>query len=138
MNQRFVSHSVPWVLATLVVAALAAPARADLRFDPPQLDLGAVKAGQVLLHKVKVVNAGAGPLTVLEVKGSCGCLRPTLEPATLAPGQEGVLMLTVNTLSSNPGAQVYRVTLRCLDGAQPNDEAFTVRANVLPQILVPP
>src|SRR5262245_49621923 len=109
-------HLTLVVLVGMFSAALATPARAELRFDPPQLDLGTVKSGQVFLHKVKVVNAGARPVTVNEIKGSCGCLRLALEPATLTPGQEGLLSLTVNTLSSNPGPQVWRVTLRGQEG----------------------
>jgi hypothetical protein len=138
MTERVARQFCAAFLAVLFIAAYGGPVRADLRFAPPQLDLGEVKAGQTFVHKVKVTNAGERPVNIVEIKGSCSCLRPTLEPATLAPGAEGVLTLHVNTLSSNPGTQLWRVVLRGQDAVDLVEESFHIQTTVLQEIVVTP
>src|SRR5262249_10525847 len=93
-------------------------AYADLQFDPPWIDLRAVKAGQVFKKEARVTNAGTTPVQVREIKSSCGCLHPKLQPEVLQPGQTGTLTLQINTLSAPPGVQGWRVRLHMQDGGQ--------------------
>lgn len=107
-------------------------------FDPPLIDLGDVKAGQVFSHQIKVTNSSSSAITVQELKASCGCIRPVLEPTTLAPGATGLLKLDINTLSSNPGPTTYGVKLRYPEINQIKEQQFIITARVVQEIVVTP
>lgn len=108
---------------------------ADLAFDPPWIDLGEVRAGQVFHRQIKVTNNGQSAVHVREFKSSCGCMKPRLQPERLEPGQTGLLTLQVNTLSAPPGVQGWRVRLYLTDGTETE---FILRANVLQELVVTP
>jgi len=112
--------------------------QAQLAFDPPSIDLGDVKAGQVFAQQIKVTNTTSTPITVQEVKASCGCIRPVLEPATLGPGATGILKLDINTLSSNPGPSTYGIKLRYPESNQLKEQQFIITGRVIQEIIVTP
>lgn len=112
--------------------------RAQLSFDPPSIDLGDVKAGQIFAQQIKVKNTSSTPITVQEVKASCGCVRPTLEPSTLAPGATGILKLDINTLSSNAGPSTYGIKLRYPESNQLKEQQFIITGRVIQEIIVTP
>jgi hypothetical protein len=113
-------------------------AQAQLTFNPPNIDLGEVKAGQVFAHQVKVTNTGAEPITVSELKSSCGCIQPVLDPSTLAPGATGTLKMQINTLTSNPGPTTYGVRLRYQLRGQLREQLYVLVSNVVQEIVVTP
>lgn len=122
--------------ATLIL--LPAPARAQLVFDPPNVDLGEAKAGQVFSKQIKVTNPTGTTVTVAEMKSSCGCVHPSLEPTTLAPGASGTLKLEINTLTSNPGPTTYGLRLRFQDQGQLREQQYVLTAHVIQEIVVNP
>jgi hypothetical protein len=105
---------------TAVLFALAlsgAAARADLRFAEPVVNAGEVRTGAALSHRFAFVNHGSAPATITEVRTSCGCMKPRLEPDgtelphICQPGEEGALLLEVNTLGLTPGNHTWRLTV---------------------------
>lgn len=121
--------------STALALVLGSAASAQLAFDPPAIDLGAVKAGQLFERTVRVTNAGPQAVTVRELKSSCGCLSPKLEPMTLAPGQAGTLKLQINTLSNQPGPQGWRIVLA--HGGAGGSE-FLIRAELVQELTISP
>ena len=85
--------------AVLLALAVSGAARADLRFADPVVSAGEVRTGAALSHRFTFVNRGAAPATIAEVRSSCGCMKPRLEPDgtdlphTCQPGDEGSLLL---------------------------------------------
>ncbi len=126
------------VLSLLMLLFTVTQARAQLAFDPPTIDLGEVKAGQVFNYQIKVTNTASSAITMQELKSSCGCIQPTLEPSTLAPGATGTLKLDVNTLVSNPGPTTYGIKLRYPEGAQLKEQQFIITGRVVQEIIVTP
>ncbi|MFT3879309.1 MAG: DUF1573 domain-containing protein [Gemmatales bacterium] len=112
--------------------------QAQLSFDPPSIDLGDVKAGQIFSKQIKVTNTSSTPITVQEVKASCGCVRPVLEPSTLTPGATGILKLEINTLSSNAGPSTYGIKLRYPESNQLKEQQFIITGRVIQEIIVTP
>jgi len=112
--------------------------RAQLTFDPPSVDLGDVKAGQVFAQQIKVTNTSSTPITVSELKASCGCIRPVLEPTTLVPGAVGILKLDINTLASNPGPTTFGIKLRYPETNQLKEQQFIITGRVIQEIIVTP
>ncbi|HQR06888.1 MAG TPA: DUF1573 domain-containing protein [Gemmatales bacterium] len=111
---------------------------AQLSFEPLSIDLGDVKAGQIFSQQIKVTNTSSTPITVQEVKASCGCIRPVLEPSTLVPGATGILKLDINTLSSNAGPSTYGIKLRYPESNQLKEQQFIITGRVIQEIIVTP
>lgn len=113
-------------------------AQAQLSFDPPSIDLGDVKTGQIFSHQIKVTNTSSASITVQEVKASCGCVRPMLEPSTLTPGATGILKLDINTLSSNAGPSTYGIKLRYPESNQLKEQQFIITGRMMQELVVTP
>ena len=75
--------------------AVAAPSA--LRFDPPTLDLGEMFAGQPKTATLTVTNASDAPVTILSMKGGCGCTTLSAYPTgALAAGASFSVEVTVD------------------------------------------
>jgi hypothetical protein len=106
--------AVVWVVWLL----LPGGARADLHFPEPLADAGTVRSGAALVHRFACVNQGKDTAEIIELRPSCGCVKPHLGQRSVQPGAQVGLDLDVNTLSQEPGAHTWslQVQYRC-DGA---------------------
>jgi Protein of unknown function (DUF1573) len=130
--------SLPVVLAILVALAGRGAARADLFCPAPTVDVGEVRSGAPLAQPFVLVNRGAEAVEVVGVRPSCGCIRPEVRPLLYPPGQEGALLLEVNTLTqpAGPHAWTLQVVYRC--GGKEESLTLTVTARVVTEITVEP
>lgn len=126
------------LLGMMAVLLVVPPTTGQIVFDPPRIDQGTVKAGQVATHRVNVRNAGREGIEITDLKTSCGCLAPTLEPRILPPGGTAVLSVRVNTLSSSPGLQAFVVKLKGRSATGPLEALFQVTATVVQEVVVTP
>lgn len=109
-----------------------------LQFDPPQIHLGAVKAGQMFERKVRVTNQSRSPLRIREIKSSCGCLAPKVQPEVLQPDQSAELLLRINSLSAHPGPQAWRVTLWAESNGVAQPQEMLLSAEVEQELVISP
>ena len=130
--------SLPPLLAVLAALAGQAGARAELFCAQPTVDKGEVRSGAPLAQPFTLVNRGAAPLEVVGVRPSCGCIRPEVRPLVYAPGQEGCLLLEVNTLTqpAGPHAWTLQVVYRC--GQREETLTLGVTARVVTEVSVEP
>jgi hypothetical protein len=124
--------------ALLLALSAAAPARAELHCPEPVVEVGEVRSGAQLQHRFTFVNRGPAPVEVREVRPSCGCLTPRLDRALYPPGAEGALLLEVNTLTADAGAQSWRVALRCRSGGEDQELSLCLRGRVVPELTLEP
>jgi hypothetical protein len=112
--------------------------RADLYCPRPTVDAGEVRSGAPLAQPFTLVNRGTAPVEIVGVRPSCGCIRPDARPLLYPPGQEGALLLEVNTLTqpAGPHAWSLQVVYRC--GEQEESLTLTVTARVVTEISVEP
>lgn len=76
----------------LLLLALALPAAAQLRWEALTLEIDVPAGAQRVPLRFAYTNAGAEPVTITEVRPSCGCvLAPDVTPRVVAPGESGVL-----------------------------------------------
>jgi hypothetical protein len=122
----------------LLVLAGAGEPPGGLRSDEPVFEAGEVRSGSRLAHRFTFFNRGAAPVEVTDVRPSCGCLTPRLEQRRYGPGEAGVLVLEVNTLTAPPGPNHWRVQIFYRDGAGLRDLTLAVLANVVTEIGVQP
>ncbi len=110
---------------------------ADLRFAQPVVDLGRVRSGIPLTHRFAFTCA-QGPVDITEVKTTCGCLAPRLEKRVYQRGEEGTLLVGLNTLSQPAGAHVWRAhVLYRYDGSDYTME-LQLKADVVREVTVEP
>ena len=121
-----------------VLVAPASRAAADLHFSQPQVNLGTQRTGVPLAHRFGFRNAGPGPVTVTDLRASCGCLAPRLDRRTFQPGEEGVILLEVNTLSQPAGANAWRVHVGTRADGQDRTHTLEVRADLVTEVKVEP
>jgi hypothetical protein len=126
--------------ATLSTAA----ARADLRFPDPVANAGEVRTGAALSHRFAFRNPGPASATITEVRTSCGCMKPHLEPDgtelphVIQPGEEGSLLLEVNTLGLAPGTHTWRLTVCYESGSRSYETQLQLTGWAITEVSVQP
>jgi hypothetical protein len=131
----------PHTLMALSVSILSlrTPAvRADLECAQPVAEKGEVRSGMSLSHRFSFVNRGTEAVEVNDVRPSCGCLAPKLEQRRFQPGEAGVLLLAVNTLTQPAGANSWRVTIRYQTGGVEKELPLYISARIVTEISVEP
>lgn len=128
------------VLALLALPTLAAEpsapaAPAGPKFDQPDFDAGTVTLGTVIHHSFTITNSGAVPLTVKEVKPSCGCTTSDYTRDPIAPGASGQVTLEVHPYG--PGEFVKSATVLLASPAE-SSQSLTVHFKAVQLITADP
>src|SRR5262249_21572252 len=125
-------------LILLVLLSCFPAARADLHFPQPSAAAGEVRSGMALSQRFAFVNRGPEAVTITTLRASCGCLRPRLEcgaavelPHVVQPGETGVVVLEVSTLSQATGSHTWTVTVGSQSGGQAGETTLTLSGNVV-------
>lgn len=94
-----------------------------LEFDPPEIDLGVLAAGEGKRIEVPWKRSGAGDLRVLEIQTGCACVVSSGLSDLVPEGAHGTFVLDVHG-RSRPGP--FAVTVRVVTDRRP-DEIRRVR-----------
>jgi hypothetical protein len=118
----------------LALAITAEP----LHVSDPNIAAGEVRVGPSLIRRFAFTNAGAEPLTITDVRSSCGCLVPTLTKRVYEPGGHGELTVEVNTLSqpAGPHRWVFSLAYRC--GSVVGEKTLELTATLKQEIEITP
>jgi hypothetical protein len=127
----------PWAVACLLVGGLT-PARADLHFVTPTIDLGAVRGGMTLGRRFSFVNDGSEVIEVTGIHVSCGCLKPRLETRVYKPGDQGELLLEVNPLSQSDGPHSWAAHVTYRLGDQAREQQVVLTGKIIALVAVQP
>jgi hypothetical protein len=117
---------------------LPAPARADLTSAEPAAQLGELRAGMPLTHRFTFRNAGLADIEITDLRASCGCLKPQLASRRYRPGEEGSLVVEVNSLAQPAGPHQWRVVLAYREGNQERELALYVAAVIISELQLQP
>jgi hypothetical protein len=112
--------------------------RADLDFARTTVNVGEVRCGAPLAHRFLFVNRGTTDVEITDVRTTCGCLTPTLGKKTLHPGEEGSLVLEVNTLTQASGPQDWSVQLCYRTDGQDREVRLQLVGKLVEEIRVEP
>lgn len=83
--------------ASLLAVETASASWADKMFDELSKDFGSVPRGPMLKHYFRVVNNTKDPVTIGQVRVSCGCTTATALKTYLKPGEETHIYATMDT-----------------------------------------
>jgi uncharacterized cupredoxin-like copper-binding protein len=90
-----------------------------LSFSESQHDFGKVKEGKVVDYTFKFKNSGKGVLEVNNVSTSCGCTVASISSKILKPGEEGTLLVELDT-KGREGRMNRNITIQSNDPKEPN------------------
>ena len=84
-----------FLLVALTTSAFAQVPRIEVA--QKSWDFGIAKQGETITKKIPVRNVGTAPLRLFRVKITCGCLNGWVEKAVLEPGEEGNVVVKLDT-----------------------------------------
>jgi len=117
----------------IAMPALAAP---SISVEKPTHDFGTINQGQKVDHLFAVKNRGDEPLTITQIRSSCGCTAATLSTKTISPGKSGEVKVTFD--STNFADQVTKTVH--LDSNDPRNPStvLTMQGKIVEIIAATP
>ena len=100
-------------------------------------DFGTIKEedGRVS-HVFTLKNVTEGPLTIKNVRASCGCTTPAWSREPIAPEAEAQITVTYNA-SGRPGAFHKSVTVTLSNGTEDFTQVLFIKGKVTPKQVAP-
>lgn len=109
-SNNITTKSTPAQEATDVAKAPAGDAPV-MKFEEEAFDFGKIKKGEKVTHAFKFTNTGKTPLIVTNATATCGCTTPTWPKSPIKPGDSGVISVTFDSSSKQPGLQDKQITV---------------------------
>lgn len=110
----------------------------NLRFVQPVVNLGELTSHQTRKHTFAFVNQGPGPLEILAVEPSCGCMVPSLARRVVAQGDRGELVLEVKPTSQPEGSHAWFAKVRYRASGQTHETRVNIQASIRHEVLLQP
>ncbi len=85
------------------------PSQSEITFEKDEHDYGTIKEGSNGIYKFKFTNTGAGPLIIIDAKGSCVCTVPEWPKEPIKPGETAYITVTYDTKKLGPIDKSVRV-----------------------------
>lgn len=118
--------------------ARGAESWAEALFAEQAHDFGPVPRGAIVRHPFVLTNRYAEPITIVDVRASCGCTTARASTRTVAPGQQAVIEAQMDTRNFvGMKATVVTVTLARASG-RTAEVRLGVKSNILSDIVLNP
>ncbi|WMJ73581.1 DUF1573 domain-containing protein [Cytophagaceae bacterium ABcell3] len=105
MKRLFLSGAV---LLLSFVTALAQDG--SFKFTEEKHDFGLIEEGVQATYEFEFVNTGSTPITISDVRPSCGCTTPEWPKEPVGPGQKGTIKASYNS-QGRPGVFNKSITI---------------------------
>jgi Protein of unknown function (DUF1573) len=129
---------VVWLAVLSGGAGTAAASWANGLFDEQSHDFGPVPRGGKFRHDFRLTNRLAEPITIINVRASCGCTTGRAVASQVAPGQATVVEAEMDTRNF-VGAKVTTLYVSVVSaGGQESEARLGVSANILSDIVLNP
>lgn len=102
----------------------------SMKFEEKEFDFGEITEGDKVSHVFKYTNTGDVPLTITNVRTTCGCTASDWRREPLAPGETADLTVNFNS-AHKKGTQVKRVTISA--NVEDGMDVVTIRTKVNPK-----
>lgn len=104
--------------------------------NPEIIDFGKIPQGEVITGTISFVNKSPTPITVEDVRPSCGCTAVKPEKMVYASGETANIPFTIKTDKfSGPITKTIRVIFK---DVEPKTHVVTARATVITEVNVTP
>jgi len=120
-------------LALVMSLGVFAQQKQVIEFTEQEYDFGTVKEedGKVS-HVFEFVNISQTPITITNVRASCGCTTPNWSRQPVMPGESGVVTATYSA-AGRPGRFNKNITVTANDGTQDFQIVLYIKGNVTPK-----
>jgi hypothetical protein len=75
---------------------------------------------------------------ITDLHASCGCTTPRIARRIYQPGEQGALLVEVNTLSQPAGQHIWRVQVYSRSGDRSSEVSLDLAATVVTEVMVEP
>lgn len=111
---------------------------ADSLFTEHGIDFGPVPRGAKVRHDFVLTNRLNEPLTILDVRASCGCTSGRADASTVAPGASAIIEAQMDTRNF-VGVKATTLTVMVVTASGQQGEArFGIRSNILSDVVLNP
>lgn len=129
------------LLTAFIITAVSAFAqqKGAIKFDVEAYDFGQIKEeGGPAKHEFSFTNTGNLPITLTDVKASCGCTTPKWDKEPVAPGKRGSIIAEYNPMN-RPGPFTKSITVKAkVDTSSVEDiKVLTIKGEVVPRVKGP-
>ena len=94
-------------LCLVFVVSLVAQDTAKIQFVKEKHDFGKAEQGKILTYSFQFKNVGDAPLTINNVRTTCGCTAAVVKGKKLDPGKEGEIKISFNTTGYGGNVSKY-------------------------------
>jgi hypothetical protein len=127
-----------WLLIGIGAGSVRAAAWTDALFPEKRHDFGMVPRGVKVKHDFLLVNRLAEPITILNLRPSCGCTSGRTATAMVAPGQTAVIEAEMDTRNFvGPKSTVLYVSLITASGRE-GEMGLGVSSHILSDVVLNP
>ena len=127
-----------WLVAGLTAASARGDAWTDALFPEKSHDFGMVPRGVKVKHDFPLVNRLSEPITIVNLRPSCGCTSGKVDKPTVAPGETTMIEAEMDTRNFvGPKATVLFVTLVTASGREA-EARLAVKSHILADIVLNP
>ncbi|MBV8215979.1 MAG: DUF1573 domain-containing protein [Verrucomicrobia bacterium] len=112
------------------------PIFAQLKWDQPQQKLSAKPGDKAVSAKYRFTNQGTSPVTIVDVRPSCGCTTATLAKKVFAPGESGEIDARFNFAGHTGHQEKWIYVTTNLAGTEPM--LLTLAVDIPPEITIEP
>src|SRR6516162_5777856 len=127
-----------WLLLGASAFSARADAWTDALFPENRHDFGMVPRGVKVKHDFMLVNRLAEPITILNLRPSCGCTSGRASASMLEPGRAAVIEAQMDTRNFvGMKSTVLYVTLMTAGGREA-EAGLGVTANILSDVVLNP
>jgi hypothetical protein len=127
------------VLAGLLISGGAAPAQnwQDTLFSERSFDFGPVPRGGVVRHPFVLTNRLNVPITILNLRVSCGCTSGTASTTSVAPGKTAIIEAQMDTRNF-VGRKSTTLFVSVMAGNQESEIGLGVSSMILSDVVLNP
>lgn len=126
-----------FAMAIFMAFTISAQEKEIIEIAEKTYDFGTIKEedGRVS-HVFTFKNISDGPLTIKNVRASCGCTTPAWSREPIAPNTEAQITVTYNA-SGRPGAFHKSVTVTLSNGTEDFTRVLFIKGKVTPKQVAP-
>jgi hypothetical protein len=123
------------------LAAVLAAEPSPLAIETPAVNRGELAANKPLVQTFQLKNTSTVPMTITDVTGACGCMRPQLADRVIEPGKSTELTLGLNLMTQPEGPNTWKIVVRYRLDATPattGERVLVIAAKVKKDVSVEP
>jgi hypothetical protein len=120
----------------LLLLGSVTPIFAQLKWDQPQQKLSVKPGEKAVSAKYRFTNSSTSPVTIVDVRPSCGCTTATLAKKTYAPGESGEIDAKLNFAGHTGHQEKWIYVTTNSAGTEPM--LLTLAVDIPPDITIEP